>query len=173
MFRNILLGIYRISLDMFKYFYLLGFIAVVGCTKNVAVPEIKESVQTITKQTVEFSDENTPVFFYSDNIGGHPSGRSDLANNWPYVLWMQIQTGTKQTCNTPMFKTAYPGEVTYFDNRLYESVDIGLCPNLPGRCFLITDKWHKGTVGENLDQTQACNPALADKIAKVFSDNRE
>jgi len=149
---------------MSKYLYCLVFIASVGCTNNSSAPETKHSTQTIAIQTVTFSDENMPVFFYGDNFGGHPSGRTDLANPLPYVLWMQTQTGTEQVCNTPLDKTAYPVETSKYTQNLYKSVDIALCPNLLGRCFLKSERWSKLAWGDNrLDQAEACDSALNDQ----------
>ena len=149
---------------MSKHLCFLVFVAFVGCTNNRTAPEIKNSKQTIEAQRVTFSDENMPIFFHGDNFGGHPSGRTDLANPLPYVLWMQTQTGTKQIFNTPLNKTAYPGSTSNYTQTLYKSVEIGLCPNLTGRCFLKSERWSKSAWGDNrLDQAEACDPALNDQ----------
>lgn len=154
---------------MSGFIYLFLFTTIVGCTQNETVLKIKNSTQTTTKQAITFSDIDRPVFFYGDNIGGHPSGRPDFANPAPFILWMQVQTGTEKICDTPMFETGYPGEATYFDKRLLENIEIGHCSNLPGRCFLISDKWYKGNMQARLDEAESCNPALSDKKTRKFS----
>ena len=141
---------------MLKNFYLFAFIAVAGCTHNDAALETENATQKIT-----WSEDTAPVFYYGEPIWANPDGNTKTANSWPYVLWMK--TEANNTCFTPMWKTAYPGEVSRIYDRLYDGVEIGVCPNLPNRCFLISEKWKWGPDGERLDEAEACDPSLSEK----------
>ncbi len=141
---------------MFKCFSLFILFAVVGCTNNGAASELKNSTQKIT-----WSEKTAPIFYYGEPIWANPDGNTKTANPWPYILWMQ--TEAENTCFTPMWKTAYPGEVSRIYDRLYDGVEIGICSNLPNRCFLISEKWTRGPDGDRLNEAEACDPSLSEK----------
>jgi len=118
----------------------------VGCT------EVEQSPPSTSQ--LSFAGPDRPTGFWGDD----PRDRAA-----PYVLWLKVES--QETCFLPIYRTGYPTPPEHIDELAgkngVDEVEIGVCPNMPNRCYLSSAKW----LGSGLEEygilkTEACDSAL-------------
>jgi len=112
--------------------------------------------KTLSFASIEKHDDwSSQDWYYSRDLRNAPA---------PYVMW--LVANLEEPCRLPVYRTGFPIPFRNLSwkarKKGIEEIEIGVCPNMPDRCYQLSAEWTEvGMPEHTVQKDEACDPELS------------